>query len=179
MKFNAKKAEHDYITDNSMSYRKLAEKYKVNTATITKYAKKGEWVKKREKYQTKVAQRAIEKTAEKESDKLATLTSATDKAIEVVAEFINTYDDDSAFRYKNFKDVVATLKELTALQRNLNGILTKKEEIAFAFAEEKLKHEKARNSSDEKEQEETGIVVIPALVSESSENIVIEGEIDV
>lgn len=177
MKFNAKKAEHDYIT-GTMSYRKLAEKYEVDQATISKYGKKGCWVKKRKEYQAKVQQKALEKTVEKEADKLATLNSATDEAISIVAGFINDFNDESSFKYKNFKDVVSTLKELTNLQRNLNGILTVQEENSLALAREKLQIERERLGFDEGETGETGIVYIPEIAPEVTENVVIEGEAD-
>lgn len=168
MKFNAKKAEHDYITDNSMSYRKLAEKYEVSKATICRYATKNNWAEKKKQYETKLVQTATEKTLEKEADKLSTLRTATDTAIDVVDRFITEFAEQTegdGWKYKNFKDCVTMLKELTALQRNLHGILTKQEEIAL--------------NTDSGETGETGIVFIPALAPEETENVVIEGETDV
>lgn len=168
MKFNTKKAEHDYITDNSMSYRKLAEKYEVSKATICRYATKNNWAEKREQYETKFVRTVTEKTLEKEADKLSTLRTATDTAIDVVDRFITEFAEQTEgdiWKYKNFKDCVSMLKELTALQRNLHGILTKQEELAL--------------DTDSDETGETGIVLIPEVAPEATENVVIEREADV
>lgn len=165
MKFDAKKAEHDYITDNSMSYRKLAEKYEVSKATICRYAKENDWAEKKKQYETKLVQTATEKTLKKEADKLSTLRTATDTAIEVVDRFITEFAEQTegdGWKYKNFKDCVSMLKELTTIQRNLNGILTKQEEIAL--------------NTGSVTTNETGVVVLPGLIPDT-DIAVSEGEI--
>lgn len=180
MKFNAKKAEHEYITDNSMSYRKLAEKYEVNYTTVQVYGRKHNWVDKRKEYQSKLAQKTLEKTVEKQSDKLSKLSSATDKAIDYVERCFEGYaDENNNISIGILKDIATTLKYLTGVQRNLNGILTVQEENALQLAREKLQIERERIGVDEGNDGETGIVFIPALAPEETENVVIEGETDV
>lgn len=180
MKFDAKKAEHDYITDNSMSYRKLAEKYEVNYTTVQTYGKKHCWVEKRKQYQSELAQKTIGKTLDKQSEKLSKLSSATDKAIEYVEKIFDSYaDEKDTIAISVLKDIASTLKTLTGVQRNLNGILTVQEENALEIAKEKLHIERERIGSDEGELGETGIVVIPALAPDETENVVYEGETNV
>ncbi len=180
MKFNAKQAEHDYITDNSMSYRRLAEKYEVNYTTVQTYGKKFGWVEKRKKYQSELARKTLEKTLDKQSEKLSKLSSATDKAIEYVDKIFESYaDEDDTIAISVLKDIAATLKTLTGVQRDLNGILTVQEENSLAIAREKLQLERERIGFDEGETGETGIVLMPALAPDETENVVYEGEANV
>lgn len=177
MKFDAKKAQHDYVTDNSMTYRSIAEKYNVNTSTVTKYAKKGEWIKKREQYQTEVTQKAINKSKEKDVDKLSKLATATDNAIDIVSEYISEYNNNTdELNPKSFKDVVSILKDLVFLQRNLNGIKTQQEIDNFELALKKLEIEKEKAGFDEDDDNETGIVFIPAVSDDSNNYVIQEGE---
>lgn len=177
MKFDAKKAEHDYVTDNSMTYRRIAQKYNVNTSTVTKYAKKGEWIKKREQYQTDVAQKAIKRSKQKDVDKLSKLTSATDNAIDIVSEYISEYNKNTeGLNPKSFKDVVSILKDLVFLQRNLNGIKTQQEIDSFELALQKLEIEKEKAGFNEDDDNETGIVFIPSVSQEDNRCVIQEGE---
>lgn len=43
-KIDWKKARLDYITDESMSYAKLAKKYHLNESTITRHSQKNGWI---------------------------------------------------------------------------------------------------------------------------------------
>lgn len=181
MKFDAKSAEQEYITDNSMSYRRLAEIYEVNYTTVSNYGKKHGWVEKRKAYQSNLVQKTIKKTLNKESDKLSKLCNATDKAIEYVEKcFADCADPETdTISVRTLKDIADVLKRLTDVQRNLHGILTAQEENALAIAREKLQLERERIGFDEGESGETGIVVIPALAPEETENVVYEGETNV
>lgn len=177
MKFDAKKAEHDYVTDNSMTYRRIAQKYNVNTSTVTKYAKKGEWIKKREQYQTQVTQKAMQKRQVRDVDKLSKLTSATDNAIDIIYEYIREYNSHTeGLNPKSFKDVVSILKDLVFLQRNLNGIKTQQEIDSFELALQKLEIEKEKAGFNEDDDGETGIVLIPAVSQEDNRGVIQEGE---
>lgn len=181
MKFDAKSAEQEYITDNSTSYRRLAEIYEVNYTTVSNYGKKHGWVEKRKAYQSNLVQKTIKKTLNKESDKLLKLCNATDKAIEYVEKCFDDYVDPEkdTISISALKDIAAILKTLTGVQRNLRGILTVQEENALIIAKEKLQLERERIGFDEGETGETGVVVIPALASDESENVVYEGETNV
>lgn len=178
MKFNAKKAEYDYITDNSISYRRLAEKYEVSFHTVQSYAKKHGWVEKRKNYQSKLAQKAIVKSLENQSEKLSKLSTATDKAIEYINKSFAAYEnqEDGSISITVLKDIATTLKTLTGVQRDLNGILTVQETNALALAKEKLEIEREKVGVNDTDDNETGVVFMPALVSEETEHVVKEGE---
>ena len=160
MKFDAVRAEHEYVTTQT-SYRKLAEKYEVDQATVCKYAKQGGWVEKRKKFQAEVKQKLNNISVDKEVDKLGTLKTATDTAIEIVYGFIEEFaaEADKVDKHRNMKDCVLMLKELAGLQRNLNGILTAQEEITLRHTDE--------NGS------EGGVIYIPAVTEVDEEAVVV------
>lgn len=182
MKFDVVSAENDYVTDSSMSYRRLATKYEVNYSTIASYAKKNDWLRKREEYQSKLVQETIGKALKNNSstgaDKLTKLADATDNAIDVVAGVLESYKNGSeSFTTKTLKDVVSTLRELISAQRDVNDILTIKEQHAIEFAKEKLEIDKRKSNIDNDNDNETGIALLPRIIEEVDESFVVrEGE---
>ncbi|MBQ9228764.1 MAG: hypothetical protein IJ168_08045 [Eubacterium sp.] len=177
MKFNVKKAEQDYVTDTAMSYRRLAEKYEVSARTIQKVGKKNNWVQKRKEYAEKVSRKFAEKQSEKEADKLAQLSTATDKAIALASKLVDEAAQDG-ITVNGLKEIANTLKILTGVQRDLNGILTKAELNALELAREKLQLERDRRGLDEGDGGECGIVMMPEVVSDVADDIVYEGDSD-
>lgn len=178
-KFVVSEAEHEYVTsEKKISYRKLAEKYGVNQSTISKSGKDLNWVEKRKEYQAKVTQMAINNTAQAEAHKIKILQSTTSKAIDVVTNFINKFEEaeKGGYKYSNFKECVTCLEKLSGLSFMLNGKLTPKEEATLAIAREKLQLERKKIGFDEGEEKETGIVEIPSVLPGVTENIVVEGE---
>lgn len=159
MKFNAKKAEHEYITTQT-SYRKLAEKYEVAYKVVQRYGVEHNWVQKRKDYISEVARKSLEKSMEQEIDKLDKCKTATDKAIAVCMEMINNCEGGTP---QDMRTCVAALKDLIGMQRDLHGLLTRKDELT-------LRQESGDNT-------ETGVVFIPPLAPEA-DVIVEEGESD-
>ena len=177
-KFSIADAEHLYVTSKAkISYRKIAEEFGVDQSTISKYGKNLNWVKKRKDFQAKVTQSAINNTAQVEAHKIKILQSTTNKAIDIVNEFIEEFQKvEHDKKYIDLKDCVAILKELKGLSFELYGKLTPKEEASISIAREKLQLERERLGVNEADEKETGIVEIPAILPEPTENIVVEGE---
>ena len=155
MKFDSKRAEREYITTNT-SYRALAEKYEVSQSYLAHYGCRNGWVQKRADYKSKVHQKSIEKAAEQEVDKLAKCKTATDKAIARVDEMI-----ENVQTAQDVRAIAAALKDLIGMQRDLHGILSKKDELQL--------HQEAEGTG------ETGIVYIPPLVADA-DVVVKEGD---
>lgn len=149
MKFDAKAAEHEYVTTQT-SYRKLAEKYEVSATVIQKLGKEKGWRKKREEYNAKVMQKLYSKSEEQELDKLAKCKTATDRAIAICMGMINDCEDGTP---QDMRTCVAALKDLIGMQRDLHGLLSRKDELS-------LRQESGDNT-------ETGVVYMPSLVPEA------------
>lgn len=173
MKFDVTKAEHDYVTDTTMSYRKLAEKYEVDQATVSKYGKLNKWVDKRKEFQAKVKQKSLDKASEKKSDGLAKLSAATVTAINIVVGRLNGVTEET--ESKELKEYVNMLKELTGIHRNLTGSLTQQELNQYELAKEKLIIERERAGINEDDDDESGIVFIPDIKENVDDNVIIEG----
>ncbi len=180
MKFDVVKAENEYVTTN-ISYRKLAEKYKVSYTIISKYGVERKWTQKRKEFKSKVSQRFIEKAAKTETDKLSKLIETTDKAIEAVSKNIDGYlrvaEDGVSIPMGELRPAVSALKDLVVIQRDLNGILSLKDKQTIDIARERLAIEQSKANVGDNDDSETGIVVLPALVPDvDDEEIVKEGE---
>lgn len=164
-------AEAEYITTN-ISYACLAEKHKIPMTSLSKYAKDNQWVEKRRKYCESIVTEIADSVGEDKIDKLKNLISASDMAAKVIEK---TLSDAQQFqRYvvtekdgigettqeyifkkidtKALRDVVASIKDLTTIIRNLNDLPTLAEREARAIAKERFELEKKKvesgNTSD-------------------------------
>ena len=105
-----KKIEAEYITTDT-SYRKLAQKYRLNQATIAQKAKAEDWVGKR-KQQASTAQALIlEKDITKKVDRATRLKTVADKLLDKVEALVADDDYLSAAAIKNLSDALKNIKE--------------------------------------------------------------------
>ena len=105
-----KKIEAEYITTDT-SYRKLAQKYGLNQATIAQKAKAEDWVGKR-KQQASTAQALIlEKDINKKVDRATRLKTVADKLLDKVEALVADDDYLTASAIKNLSDALKNIKE--------------------------------------------------------------------
>lgn len=105
-----KKIEAEYITTET-SYRKLAQKYGLNQATIAQKAKAEDWVGKR-KQQASTAQALIlEKDINKKVDRATRLKTVADKLLDRVETLVAQDDHLTASAIKNLSDALKNIKE--------------------------------------------------------------------
>ena len=105
-----KKIEAEYITTET-SYRKLAQKYGLNQATIAQKAKAEDWVGKR-KQQASTAQALIlEKDITKKVDRATRLKTVADKLLDKVEALVADDDYLTASAIKNLSDALKNIKE--------------------------------------------------------------------
>lgn len=106
-----KKIEGEYITNTETSYRKLAQKYGLNQATIAQKAKAEDWVGKR-KQQASTAQALIlEKDITKKVDRATRLKTVADKLLDKVEALVADDDYLTASAIKNLSDALKNIKE--------------------------------------------------------------------
>ena len=165
MSFDKIAAMKEYINDDNITYRRLAEKYGVAYSVIAKEAKKGEWVNKR-KNKSEILNSS--------SDKLSLLQKAADKSIQSL--YSKLYEEELSIN--DIKNISTILKTLTAVQRDLNDLPTYKEQNSVRISNERLQLVKAKITSGGDEKSETGVVLIPFLDEEDEDNdeVVYEGE---
>lgn len=111
MDWNAIRQE--YITDETSTYRKLAQKYGVGIATISKHARDEDWAGQREQIKNK----AIKKSIEKISDKMASQAVKYESMVEAMTEKLT-----KAIEEVNPKDSTS-IRRLTASLCDLRELL--------------------------------------------------------
>lgn len=150
--------ESDYITGN-FSYAELAEKYKISKSTLAKYAVNNKWTEKRKKFRKKVVTKTTNKIAKEQSDKLLKLISASDNMAELIDKTVSKMLKAKDASPAAMKDIVTTLKDLTAVIRNLNDLPTLAERNAYRIAQGRLKLEKKKAEQDNNQSTEITVIL--------------------
>lgn len=165
--YDYSQAETEYVT-TKCSYAFLSDKYAIPLSSITKYAKEHCWREKRKKHCENVAAKSSEKIASQQANKMASLINASDRAAKAIESALA--DGEQLYRYvvtentgdfsqktseytfrkmdtKALRDIVSSLKDLTAVIRNLNEIPTEAEKEARKIAKERLRLDKKKAES--------------------------------
>ena len=82
----------DYITDESSSYRKLAEKYGVGMTALYNHAKSEDWVGQRKRLKDKTITKSLEKISDKRADKMSRVMDITDKLLDKLERAVDELD---------------------------------------------------------------------------------------
>ena len=156
-----KKIETDYMGGN-LSYAKIAEKWGVSVRQVEEHGRKNHWTEKRREFRGKVAaraeQKAIDKRASREAEKLARLDEAAGLMLEGIARALRE-DPEQLRRHKrkdgeiildmlnggNAAALAKALETLAGVIRDANGLPGKldKERITDMRARRKLERQKA------------------------------------
>ena len=183
-RINWGRIKHAYVT-GALSYRELAKKYDVSLSTLEDVAKKGEWVKCRRQYRCGVEAEALSRAHDEEVDRLRNVRNAADRMGEMIekimAEGNQLYmhtgivrekggvetiveKELSSVNSKTLRDLVASMKDLTQVLRNLHGIQTISEAETLAMARERLEMDKRKADAAEPD---TKIEIIQAEEGEA------------
>lgn len=111
MDWNAIKTE--YITDESTSYRKLAEKYGVPLGTIFKRAKRENWIGLRQQSQDKMVAKTVAKIENAQIDRLTRIHSIADKALDKLEYALENVDALDTYA---FRQIIASIKDIKEIQ---------------------------------------------------------------
>lgn len=87
-----KAIRHEYIVDESSSYRKLAKKYGVSLTAITKRSKEEDWIGQRKQLKDKTMTKDIEKLSEKAANRLSRVADLTDRLLDKLEKAIEELD---------------------------------------------------------------------------------------
>ena len=105
-----KKIEAEYITTET-SYRKLADKYGVDQATIARRAKKHDWVSKRQHHADKTQAKILTADTQRKVDRTARLMTVADKLLKKVEQAVDHEELMSANAIKNLSDALKNIRE--------------------------------------------------------------------
>ena len=105
-----KKIEAEYITTDT-SYRKLADKYGVDQATIARRAKKHDWVSKRQHHADKTQAKILTADTQRKVDRVGRLMTVADKLLKKVEQAVDQEGPMSANAIKNLSDALKNIRE--------------------------------------------------------------------
>ena len=104
------KIEAEYITTDT-SYRKLADKYNVDQATIARKAKKEDWVSKRQQHISTTQAKVLAADAQQKVDGASRLKNVADKLLDRVEDIVEYDQHLTATAIKNLSDALKNIKE--------------------------------------------------------------------
>ena len=105
-----KKIEAEYITTET-SYRKLADKYGVDQATIARRAKKHDWVSKRQHHADKTQAKILTADTQRKVDRVGRLMTVADKLLKKVEQAVDDDKPMSAGAIKNLSDALKNIRD--------------------------------------------------------------------
>lgn len=105
-----KRIETEYITTDT-SYRKLAEKYGLNQATIATRAKKENWVGKREQQAITTQAKMLESDIETKVDRVARLKTVGDKILDKVEYLVDATPLMTPAALKNLSETLRNIQQ--------------------------------------------------------------------
>ena len=147
------KIETEYITTDT-SYRKLADKYGIDQATISRKAKKEDWVSKRKHHISETQAKILDADAEDKVDRAVRLMTVADKLLDKVEQWVDMGDPISATHIKNLSDAIKNIKEVQMIRTE--------EDIA----EQNARIAKLRKEAEKEENTDNTIVIQFAAGSE-------------
>lgn len=122
------KISTEYIT-TGISYRKLAEKYGLDQATVARKAKKEDWVSKRQQHADKTQAEILSADTEQKVDRATKLCNAADDLLDKIVAGISTASAVTPTAAKNYSDALRNIKEIHMI-RTVEDIEEQKARIA-------------------------------------------------
>lgn len=110
------KIRTEYITDESTSYRKLAQKYKVGKNAIVSRSQKEGWIQLREQYKTDTVTKTVEKISEKESSRISKYMEITDTLTAKLIEALKLVEPSDTYALRQITSSLKDLKEMQGVK---------------------------------------------------------------
>ena len=140
------KIKTEYITTDT-SYRKLADKYGIDQATISRRAKKEDWVSNRQHHISETQAKILTADTEEKVDRATRLKTVADKLLDKVEQWVEMGEPISANSIKNLSDAIKNIKEVQMIRTE--------EEIE----EQKARIAKLRKEAEREEKTDNTIVI--------------------
>ena len=109
------KIKTEYITTDT-SYRKLADKYGIDQATISRKAKKEDWVSMRQHHISETQAKILNADTEEKVDRATRLKTVADKLLDKVEQWVEMGEPISANSIKNLSDAIKNIKEVQMIR---------------------------------------------------------------
>ena len=138
-----KAIETEYITTNT-SYRKLADKHGIDQATISRKAKKEDWVSKRQHHLSETQAKILDADTEKKVDRAARLMTVSDKLLEKVEQLVDQEGPISHNAIKNISDALKNLKEVQMIRSDAD---MREQEARIAHLQKQAEKEEKKDNT--------------------------------
>ena len=109
-----KAVETEYITTDT-SYRKLAKKYGVNQATISRKGKEEDWVGKKERYTSEVQAKTIDALGDQAVDRAKRFQDVADKLLDKIDAVLDAVEP-TELPAKSIRALTAAVRDLQEIQ---------------------------------------------------------------
>ena len=185
-KVNWTKIKTEYITGN-ISQRNLAEKHGVSSSTLCKIAQAEKWTAAREKHRQKIVEKAIQKTADEQAERIkdqlltaAAMVGVMDKALkdpqqfnryivseglgEGVSETVEKIFSKTDFRA--LKDAAAALQNVVKVQKDILAM----DRIVDQKERERLEIERSKTNVIDDDDSETGVVMLAPVLDDTDDD---------
>lgn len=137
-----KAIETEYITTDT-SYRKLAEKYGLDQATISRKAKKEDWVSKRKHHVSDAQAKALAADTKHRVSRAERLQSVADKLLNKVEALVDSREPEE-MDTQSLRHISATLKDIKDIQMIRSDADMREQEARIA----KLRKDAERDDSN-------------------------------
>lgn len=145
------KLKAEYITDEEMSYRKLAKKHGVSESTLYKRAKSESWHEAKLKHRQTTVAKAVAVVEKDQEKRLSRLLIVTDKLLDKIERLVeNLSEGDLIVDKKGLKDLTGAIKDIKDIQSVKSKI---------DLQEQQARIDKLRKDA-EKEEKDTEIKVV-------------------
>ena len=119
MDWNAIREE--YITDESSSYRKLAQKYGVGLTAVTNHAKAEDWVGQRKQLKDKTITKSIEKISDRKAAQAAKYGDMVGTMVDKLTAAIAAVDPKDTNSIRRLTASLCDLKELLGIKSDADS----------------------------------------------------------
>lgn len=143
----------DYITDESSSYRKLAQKYGLSYTAIGDKARKEGWAEQRSQYLNKTLSKTINAIGKSQARRAERVVSVADKLLDKIEAVIDSCDGEA---------LIANTQAL----KHITGALKDIKDIQMIKSDGDLREQEARIANLRRQAESDDALNAPTLVVE-------------
>lgn len=183
------KIESDYMA-NRLSYREIAEKYRVSLSSVARHGRKNGWPEKREQFADRVNTRARQKAEYKKASRRAEALMRLDELAEKLLLELEVAmdDDDQLYRHvlyvskgqqdekvlekldtKAAKDMTETLRTLVEVLRDVKEMPGKLDAERLKLQKDRLKLDREKAALGQVSEGESGVVLLPKVGAEETD----------
>lgn len=177
-----RKVRMEYVKGNT-TYKELAQKYGVGESTIRKRASNEGWREKRNKLDTKVEQKALERVCDARANEFCLIAAVNDRMDAVLDNLLEFVRQQPPKKYDDLRGIESLSKAIAQVvetKRDLYNVPTEVDKEKIKALREKTKIERARYRLEQKKfKEEQAEKAASRTIAENTiMKVVIEGADD-